>query len=35
MNNTFRQTFRELFMKYKRRGYDDFTARFLTYRDLK
>jgi len=34
MKETFRKNFRELFIKYKRMGYDDFTARYLCYHAL-
>jgi len=33
-SNTFRIRFMEIFLKYKRMGYDDYTARYLTYRHL-
>ena len=31
----YREIFRILFEKYRRLGYDNYTARYLTYRDLR
>lgn len=35
MSFNFRNQFKLIFTKYKKLGYDDYTARYLTYRDLR
>ena len=35
MTLIFRNQFKIIFNKYKKLGYDDYTARYLTYRELR
>lgn len=35
MSFNFCNKFKLIFNKYKKLGYDDYTARYLTYRDLR